>query len=116
MLRLQLGLQARSIYYTLNQHDLVRGATRGGTESWTEWTRGWGWSLRLPAFELHYAGRLTTGASRPGVPRSGGIVALASAPVRPDVAFPFPFSQPQATTWTRVSVITQQLSFSLPIR
>ena len=72
-LQLQLGVQARSIYYTFDQRDLLHGAARKGNENWIEWTRSWGAKLRRASFELHYRGRTTTGAGRPGVDPVFGI-------------------------------------------
>jgi len=110
-LRLQLGVQARSIYYTLDQHDLTRGSTRGGDESWMEWTRGWGVTLRLPALEFRYLGRLTTGAERPGVAEPN----VFAVPDASSIA-PFPGPPTGTTTMNNVRVTTHQLSVSLPIR
>ena len=109
-LRLLVGVQARAIDYTLDQRDVVRESVRSGRASWMEWTRTWGWTLRVPAVEFRYAGRLTTGAERPVQPRFTGVFSPVS-----DVAIPFP--GPRASfTMEHVSVITQQLSLSFPIR
>lgn len=63
----ELGLQVRSIDYTLEQVDLVNGTTRRQDESWKEWTPTWGLGFKLPGFDIRYAGQLTTGTGQPGV-------------------------------------------------
>jgi hypothetical protein len=111
-LMLMIGLQAHSIYYTLDQHDLALGATRLGDESWMEWMRSWGAVLRLPAVEIHYLARLTTGGGRPGAAFPSGPIAVDG--VASSAPFPGPFTG--TTTLSGVHVMTQQLSVSLPIR
>ncbi len=111
--RFQLGMQARSVYYTADQRDLVRGSTRTGGDDWMEWTRSWGFVLRRPAIEIRYGGRLTSGAGRPGVigpdpvpPRPGPALDL---PIGPGVVAP-------STTLNKVRVTMHQISVSLPMR
>jgi hypothetical protein len=113
-LRLEFGVQARSIYYTLDQHDRVGDATRTGNENWMEWTRSWGGIVRLPAIELHYRGRLTSGAGRPGVGESG--VVFPQVDLAPTKPLPSGSFGPTTMTMKDVRVVTHQLSISLPIR
>lgn len=110
LLRLQIGMQARSVYYSVEQRDVLHGTARAGGDDWLEWTRSWGVVFRRPAFELRYAGRLTSGTGRPGV------AARNPVPVSPltDV-----LSAPQApttATLNNVRVTLHQLSVSLPVR
>ncbi len=110
--RFQLGMQARSVYYTADQRDLVRGSTRSGGDDWMEWTRTWGFVLRRPAIEFRYGGRLTSGAGRPGVVGGGGDV----APVRPGLDLISAPAVAPSTTMNKVSVTMHQISVSLPVR
>jgi hypothetical protein len=109
-LRLQLGMQARSVYYSVDQRDLVGGSTRKGGDDWLEWTRSWGIVLRRPAFEIRYAGRLTSGTGRPGVAGPDPI------PLQPSSSSFAPPPPPLATTINKVRVTMHQLSISLPMR
>lgn len=111
MLRLQLGIQARSVYYTIDQRDLLRGASRAGGDDWMEWTRSWGLALRRPGIEVRYSGRLTSGAGRPGV-ADPVLVAPTPGPALISSAPPAAFS----TTLNKVRVTMHQLSVSLPVR
>lgn len=111
MLRLQLGLQARSIYYSVDQHDLLRGSTRKGGDDWMEWTRSWGWALRRPGIEVRYAGRLTSGTGRPGVAVSSQVL-----PPRPGLGIPELPPPAQSIVLNKVRVTLHQLSVSLPMR
>jgi len=72
---LELGLQVRSIDYTLEQTDLVQETRRKQDESWKEWTPTWGFGLELPGFDVHYSGRVTKGTGQPGVLPSFGFAA-----------------------------------------
>lgn len=110
MLRLQLGIQARSIYYTAEQRDLVRGSTRAGGDDWIEWTRTWGLVLRRRAIAIRYGGRLTSGAGRPGVEVPGAV------PLRPGPSLIEPPPPAVSTTLNKVRVAMHQLSVSLPLR
>jgi hypothetical protein len=110
LVRFQLGMQARSVYYTVDQSDLLSGATRTGGDEWLEFTRSWGIVWRSPAIEIRYAGRLTSGAARPGVSTQnqvpvGPLVDRISAPQ---------FAVP--TTLNNVRVTMHQLAVSLPVR
>jgi hypothetical protein len=111
--RLQVGLALRSIDYTLDQLDHVAQTSRSQRESWIEWTRTWGLSLRFPDLEIRYVGLQTTGTGRPGViANGGGDVLAASAPGGQNF-----ISAPNGpTSLTGVTVTTHQLSVSVPIR
>lgn len=111
-LRLQAGLQARSIYYQLDQQDLVSRSTRTADDGWLEWTSSWGTVLRLGSIELHYRGRITTGVERPGGVSEGTFPGVLA-----DVAISrFPGPVATSTTMSGVRVATHQFSISLPIR
>src|SRR5881396_485330 len=111
---LQLGLAARSIHYRLAQYDRVQVSGRNQVESWVEWTRTWGFSLRFPELELRYSGRVTKGTGRPGVGVQANRWALADAgAVRAGSLLVAP-SGPLILD--AVSVVSHQVSLSLPIR
>jgi hypothetical protein len=110
MLRLQFGVQARSVSYKLEQRDLVRSSTRTASDRWMEWSRSWGAIVRFSAVELHYAARLTTGGERPGVAATGGVF----LPTDRSTIAPFPGPSTR-TTMNAVRVTTHQLSISVPI-
>lgn len=58
---LQLGLEARSNAYTVEQIDHVAGTSTQMDETWVEWTPSFGAIVHLSAFDVRYAGRLKTG-------------------------------------------------------
>lgn len=64
---IQVGAEAYSISYVMNQHDRVTNADRVRRETWLEQTRTAGMSFRLPGIEVHYHVRSRTGVGRPGV-------------------------------------------------
>jgi hypothetical protein len=111
-LRLQFGMQVRSIYYRLDQQDHIRGTAREQRESWTEWTRSWGVSLRFSELDIHYRRRATTGTGRPGVAGVGGarVGTLDSSGATVLIAPSGPLSLQPA------SVTTHQFSISVPLR
>ena len=109
--RLQVGLQARSTAYTLEQRDLVRAAERTAHESWIEWTRTWGATVRLATVEFQYRGRLTTGGGRPGV----GSIAVPPPILLSSSIAPFP-GPGTPTTLHGVNVTSHQVSVSVPLR
>jgi hypothetical protein len=112
-LRLEGGLALRAINYTLNQSDHVMQVESQRRESWMEWTRTWGLSLRFSDLELRYTGRTTTGTGRPNV-HDGDVVNVAFASTAPGTNF---ISAPSGTTTlTGVAVTTHQISVSVPIR
>jgi hypothetical protein len=111
----EAGGQLRAIRYHLDQWDAIQQSRSASTQNWNEWTRSWGVSVRFASADLHYRGRLTTGAGRPGFDDNGGIIALdaRAAPVPGG----FTSAIPQfGLRFADVRAITQQISVSLPIR
>ncbi|MGQ0640013.1 MAG: hypothetical protein ACT4P6_04445 [Gemmatimonadaceae bacterium] len=111
-LQLQFGVEAHSIYYTLDQRDPVNRSTQERDRNWMEWTRTWGATLRRASVEVHYRSRKMTGAGRPGM--SPGF--FAEPPARGPIIGPFPAPSALPATLRDVSVVTHQLSLSLRIR
>jgi len=107
----QLGLAARTVHYWLVQSDFVQSAVRPQEEWWVEWTPTWSLTLRFPELELRYNGRVTKGTGRPSTEstptfladaagvRSGDLLVAPSGPI----------------TLQGVSVVTHQISLSLPL-
>jgi hypothetical protein len=111
VVRLQLGLQMRSINYSLAQRDFIQSVDRAQRESWTEWTRSWGLGLRAPGFEVNYRWRSIIGTGRPEAffgGFAGGVADASSSSV-----IPFPTGQ---MTLGSVRVTTHQFSVSVPLR
>ena len=113
VLRLQLGMELRSIDYSLRQLDHVAEAERRQHERWTEWTRTWGLSVHFSDLEIRYAGRKSTGTGRPGI-AAGGVVV--DAPVALSSGSNILAAPSGPLTLTNVAVTTHQISVSLPIR
>ena len=112
LLRMQLGIGVRSIDYTLDQTDHAAETTVRQNEHWNEWTRTWGVSLHFTDLELRYAGRSVTGTGRPGIAQDGVFFAPTV-----DAAGPNILAAPNGPlSLTNVSVVTHQISVSLPIR
>ena len=63
----QLGLEARSIRYQLDQYDYVQEFRRQQDENWIEWTPSWGLLVKFREFRLQYTGRMILGTGQPGV-------------------------------------------------
>jgi len=110
------GGQLRAIRYHLDQWDAIQQSRSASTQNWNEWTRSWGVTVRFAGADLHYRGRLTTGAGRPGFDDNGGAFAVEdrAAPV-PGGGFTssvFPFG----LTFADVRATTHQISVSVPIR
>ena len=107
----QLGVAVHAIHYWLTQQDHVQDASRAREDWWVEWTPTWGLTLRFPELELRYSGSVTKGTGRPGAQtngfvlndpaalRAGGLLVAPSGPL----------------TLEGVSVVTHQLSLSLPL-
>ena len=113
---LQFGLAIRSYDYHLDQWNNVEDTFRMQDESWTEWVPSWGWIFHLTDLDVQYMGRVTTGTGRPGVAGTGGVfwqdrVTLASSGGNDILLAPS-----GQLTLTDVSVITHQISVSIPIR
>lgn len=110
-LRLQLGVQLRSIHYWVDEYNDQQPPVFDLQENWKEWANTWGASFRFPEVEVHYRFRSMSGAGRPGLAvNNGGFIAL-------DLTVPGPFPPPGTpATLTGVRVTTQQFSVSVPIR
>ena len=78
----QLGVEARSISYTLDQLDRIQGVRRTEDEAWIEWTPTMSVGVAIEGLELRYFGKVTTGSGLPGVWGGfrGDAVEAASAP------------------------------------
>jgi hypothetical protein len=109
----QLGLEARSYDYDMDQKNHVSGTFRDQSEHWMEWTPTAGGTLRVSGLEIRWFGSATTGSGRPGV-GSWTFPVVADAPTLSSgdflVAPQGPLTLQNATVWT------QQLSVSIPIR
>jgi hypothetical protein len=113
-IRMQAGVQLRSINYHLDQYSHVLNAGREQHESWTEWTYAWGTSLRFPELEVHYRWRSTSGTGRPGLATNGFVTAGDSFAVTGGRNFLVAPAGPLDLAPVRVT--THQFSVSLPIR
>jgi hypothetical protein len=101
----QVGMQVRSISYTLDQVNLVQVGQRAQDEAWIEWTPAWSGVLKFPEFHLRYNGHLTTN----GFDISFATEDTAAAPVDFVAAPSAPIGLPNFTVWVH------QLSISVPI-
>jgi len=111
-IRLEAGLVLRSIGYHFSQLDHVAQSGRTDDESWSEWTKTWGFAIRFTDLEMRYVGRVTTGAGRPVV-SSGGVVFAAAGDTFAGNFLAPPSGQ---TSLTGVAVTTHQISVSIPVR
>jgi hypothetical protein len=111
------GGQLRAIRYHLDQRDAIEQSRSSSTQNWNEWTRSWGVSVRFATATLHYRGRLTTGAGRPGLDDNGGVFVVddVAAP-RPGPGFTGSTVDPFGLTFGGVRATTHQISLSVPIR
>lgn len=109
----QLGLGVRAYDYELEQNDLVAGTFRRQNEQWMEWTPTWGARLDFATVSVRYVGRVTTGTGRPGIAWTGAVAERAAdfAAAADIVVAP---SGP--LTLQNVTVLTHQISVSLPLR
>ena len=108
----QLGLQMRTISYTLDQEDYIAVTDRQQEEYWAEWTTSWGIKLNYPDFTVRYTGRTTMGTGRPGVDTQWIRVGTwAEASVGGD----FIIAPSDALTLQEARVMTHQISISVPI-
>jgi hypothetical protein len=110
---LQFGLGLRSYDYHLDQWDHVEEDARRQDEQWMEWVPSWGIQLRLGDLEISYLGRVTTGTGRPGTAWDGAVAERAfDAGAANDILL-----APEAPlTLQDVTVLTSQISISIPIR
>jgi hypothetical protein len=113
VMALQLGVSLRTINYHLKQVDHVQGSERTMREQWNEWMPTWGLSVDVPRLTIAYRGSLTTGTGRPGVAGSfGGGFELQDAVAGSNVLIAP--SGPLALE--SVSIVSHQISISLPLR
>jgi len=111
-LRLQAGVELRSITYGLDQTDHIAETQRHQNEHWVEWTRTWGLSFRFSDLEMRYAGRSVTGTGRPGITQNGGVFFAAGDALTSN----FLAAPSGPLTLTDVRVTTHQFSISVPLR
>ena len=102
--RFQFGVQLHAINYGLDKHRASGLAVQ--EQSWNEWTHSWGTSLLFPDLQIHYQGRLASGAGRPALNGSNVFTAV-------DIFAPTLPTQQQRLQG--VKVLTHQFSFSLPM-
>lgn len=105
----QLGLEARSIQYTLDQIDWIQGTSRTQDESWVEWSPTASVGLDLEGLQIRYFGKRTTGAGEPGTgfiwDRFGA--EDAAAPSIGILAAPSgPLTLQEASVWTHQFIVT----------
>lgn len=110
-IELQLGVALHSVHYWLQQQDHVTETGRKDAEHWLEWTRSWGLTLHLGEIDLRYLGRVVSGLGRPGVTPEG----IVTAP-QIDVASNIIAAPSGPLTLGGVTVVTQQISVSIPLR
>ncbi len=110
---LQFGLGIRVYDYHLDQWDHVEEDFRRQDEDWMEWVPSWGARVQLGDLELRYVGRATTGTGRPGVAWDGVAAARAEDFALANDVLLAP-SGP--LTLQDVTVLTHQISISVPIR
>jgi hypothetical protein len=112
VIAMQLGVALRTVSYRLKQVDHVQDeAERAQRESWNEWMPTWGLRMEMPRLAIGYRGSLTSGTGRPGVAgaggaRDGGFATQSSVLIAPSGPI----------TLDGVSVVSHQISISLPIR
>jgi hypothetical protein len=109
----QLGMDLYAVNYVLRQKDLVQGTSRRQHESWMEWTPTWALSLTFPELTVRYAGRLTTGTGQPYA-AGGAFRAMDGATV--PLSSDFVIAPIGPLTLQSASVVTSQISVTLPIR
>ena len=110
-LRLQFGMQMRSVNYTLEQHDFLTGVYRERDNSWREWIHAWGANFIFPRFEFGYQLRLLSGMGRFGVPPDDMVFAVPDIALQPAI----PGGTTSITLYP-VRVASHQMFFSVPIR
>ena len=113
----QLGLQAYSIRYDLEQVDRLQGTVRDQREDWIEWTPTWSAAYRFEQATLRYFGQALTGTGRPGVAQNWVFDGVPMATAEGDsgalsilTAPSGPLTLQTATVWTH------QLAVVVPIR
>jgi hypothetical protein len=108
---LQFGVALRTVSYRLKQVDHVQQAERAQREQWNEWMPTWGLRMEMPRLAIGYRGSLTSGTGRPAVAGAGGardgVFALQSSVL---------IAPSGPLTLDGVSVVSHQISISLPLR
>ena len=108
----QLGLEARSYEYQLEQDDHMEGTSRLQDEAWTEWTPTFGAHFRFSDVEMQFSTRITSGTGFPGIDRLFAVEDMAAAPSSPD----FIAAPRGALTLQDATVVTHQIWIRVPIR
>jgi hypothetical protein len=112
VMALQLGVSLRTINYHLKQVDHVQESEREMREQWNEWMPTWGLSVDVPRLTIAYRGSLTTGTGRPAVAGSFGGVRFEDAVASSSVLI----APSGPLSLEGVSIVSHQISISLPIR
>ena len=110
---IQLGLKVRAYDFHLDQWDNVEESFRRQDEDWMEWVPTWGIKARFADLVLRYSGRVTTGTGRPGV---GGGTRFAELDVATASANDILLAPSGPLTLQDATVLTHQISVSIPIR
>ncbi|MFQ6676188.1 MAG: hypothetical protein ACE5LH_07565, partial [Fidelibacterota bacterium] len=109
----QLGLQAYSVRYHLSQYDFLEKSGREQEEGWIEWTPTWGLTFKFPEFSIHYLGRWTLGTGQPGV---AGPWPMGGVRTDFNVGGDIILAPSGDLTLREATVLTQQVSISVPLR
>ena len=111
----QLGLEARSYAYDLEQDDHIEGTSRDQYEAWTEWTPSFAADLRLNDIEMQFSTRITSGTGFPGIDWGDDwfVAEVDAAALR---AGDFIAAPRDALTLRDVTVLTHQLWIRVPVR
>jgi hypothetical protein len=110
----QIGIQARSIRYRLDQYDYIEEFRRKQRESWMEWTVSLGLILKFQEFQIRYLGRVTMGTGRPGT-AFNNFATTREALAYYDEFSDFIIAPSGPMTLQDVTVLTHQITVSLPI-
>ena len=110
----QLGLEARSYEYQLEQDDHLEGRSRLQDEAWTEWTPTFGTHFRFEDIEMQFSTRITSGTGFPGIDRVFPVQEMAAAPAPSSPDF---IAAPRgALTLQDATVVTHQIWIRVPFR
>ena len=108
----QLGLEARSYAYHLEQEDHLEATRRDQDEAWTEWTPTFATHFHVQDIDLHWSIRVTSGTGFPGIDLIGGGDDVQAASPSPD----FIAAPRGALTLQGATVVTHQVWIRVPIR
>ena len=109
----QLGLEAHSYAYDLEQDDHVEGTSRDQYEAWTEWTPSFAADFRFGDIEMQFSTRITSGTGFPGIDWTDDWFGTEAAPLS---SADFIAAPRDALTLRDVTVLTHQIWFKVPIR